>query len=248
MSELASRIRRAVRAEPAPMGFGAAVRQPTPSMLVLALARSADEAEAAAKVGADAIVFDGVALERAAGARKQASGTPCGLRVEQADSTAVSAAKEAGLDFLLVQPDRTAAAALLDRDLGFVLDLREELTDVQLRTLDAMNIDAIWLGVLDGPLTLRKLMELQRVSGLSRKPLAVVAADAIEASDLEALRAAGVAAVAVEASRKGAVEAMKQAVAALPARSALRAEERVAALVPRAGLAAVAEEEEEEEE
>lgn len=247
MSEFSRRIRRAMRTEPAPMGFGAASRPPAPTMLVLAVARSADEATAAAKAGADAILVEGVATAALSGVCKQAQGTPCGARAEQADQKTVAAAREAGVDFLLVEPDRTAAAALLDREVGFVLDLREELTDVQLRTLDGMNIDAIWLGSLDGPLTLRRLMELQRVSGLSRKSLAVFVPGEIESSDLEALRAAGVAVVAVDAAKKGGIEAMKQAVAALPPRSSFRAEERPTALVPRMGFGAAEEEEEEEE-
>lgn len=247
MSEFSRRIRRAMRAEPAPIGFGAATRPPAPTMLVLAVARNADEAAAAASAGADAILLDGVAQGALVGACKRVQGTPCGARAEQADQKTVAAAREAGVDFLLVEPDRTAAAALLDREVGFVLDLREELTDIQLRTLDGMNIDAIWVGSLDGPLTLRRLMELQRVSGLSRKSLAVLVPGEIEASDLEALRAAGVAVVAVDAAKKGAIEAMKKAVAALPPRSAFRAEERPTALVPRMGIGAAEEEEEEEE-
>lgn len=247
MSEFSRRIRRAMRTEPAPMGFGAASRPPAPTMLVLAVARNAEEAVAAAKAGADAILLDGVAQDALSGMCTQVQGTPCGTRADHADQRTVALARAAGVDFLVVEPDRTAAAALLDRELGFVLDLREELTDVQLRTLDGMNIDAIWVGSLDGPLTLRRLMELQRVSGLSRKSLAVLVPGPIESSDLEALRAAGVAVVAVNAGTKGAVEAMKQAVAALPPRSTFRAEERPTALVPRMGLGMGEEEEEEEE-
>ncbi len=246
MSELANRIRKALRTESQPLGFGAAARRPEPTMVVLAVARNGDEAAAAVQAGAAAVLFEGSDVASLASACEKAGGVPCGARVQGADRRAAEAAKAAGIDFLVIDAERTAAAALLDEKLGFALDVTGELSDAQLRTLEAMNLDAIWVGPVDGPLTVRRLMELRRVSGMARKPLAASVPADVSSDDLEALRGAGVAVVGVRASSREDVEKLRKAVEALPPRARAKAEERPMPLVPRA--AAVGEEEIDEDE
>src|SRR5574339_665062 len=109
MSKLAEAIRRTLRSEAAPMGFGAARAAPKATMLVGALG--------AAAAGADIALLDGRArmpsasdLERA----KADGAAVVGLRANDVDRESLAALRKAGLDFLVFEPDSTPAAALLD--------------------------------------------------------------------------------------------------------------------------------------
>ena len=61
MSKLADTIQRAGRTEHAAMGFAAAARQPSPTLLCIVRLSSNDinKAEEAAEKGADAVIIDG---------------------------------------------------------------------------------------------------------------------------------------------------------------------------------------------
>src|SRR3972149_3042092 len=111
MSKLAGRIRRAGRVEPAPLGFAAAAaRAPRPTMLCL-LRLSANEAnkigEAAAK-GADAVVIDDAAPGKLKDQIVKADEQPVGVRMAAASRQEVASCRQAGVDFVVLQPDSMA--------------------------------------------------------------------------------------------------------------------------------------------
>jgi len=242
VSKLADRIRRAGRVEPAPLGFAAAAARPKAATLLCLVRLNGNEAnkagEAAAK-GADAVIV----LGADAGKLKDASGKAgseavLGAGLEKADRQKVTAAREAGADFVTLDAQSAMADALLEEKVGFVLAVDGETDDTTLRLLGDLGLDGLVVPSPQGPLTLDGLLKLRRISALARTPmLTEVRADA-DASLLQALREAGVIGVIVDASGIGRLEPLRERIASLPARGR-RKEERAEAVIP-AGVTAAA--------
>ncbi len=249
MSKLVDLIRRAARGEPAPLGFGIGPRKPTPTMLLVALVgeRWARGVGDAVTAGADALVLTGRPSEKElTDAVSAAEGRPCGLLHPEASADQLAELRSAGIDFLVVEP-QSPASALLDEELTFLLHLRDELTDSQLRTLDRLPLDALYVEREDAPPTVWRQMELQRISGLARKPLLLQVRPDAERQELLSLREAGVALIAVDLKERGAADALRRlrgVIDTLPQRRRRREEAEVT--LPHA--IGVAEEEEEEDE
>jgi hypothetical protein len=219
---------------PAPLGFAArAAAAAPPSMLsVVRLASNeANKAEEAAKKGADAVIVDGVDAGKIKEFAKKAPDILLGARPQKSDRENIASIKQAGADFIVLEADSGLAEALLEENVGFVLASRGQPEDTWLRLLGDLGLDALIAPAPDGDLTIERLLELRRVSALSRTPLLVeVPADA-EASRLQALRESGVAGVIVDGSSLGKLEKLRETIAALPARGKRR-EERSEAMLP----------------
>jgi hypothetical protein len=233
MSKLADAIRRSQRVEAAPMGFGAARSAPRPLLLVgtnVALA-TIGEAKTA---GADLIVIEATPLtpDDVKKAREAAGDAVLGAKTAVSTSEEAKALREAGLDFLLVEAETTAAAALLDDDLGYALALPEQPEELFLRSLDSLNLEALYLASTPSPLTVASQIELGRVAGLGRKPLLSRVAAGASKDDLQCLRAAGVVAVITDVAGLG---QLKETVASLPPRRNKR-EDRAVVSLPRGNV------------
>jgi hypothetical protein len=226
MSKLADAIRRSQRVEAAPMGFGAARPVQRPSMLVGFVGPIGDVA-AAQTAGADFIIVESPGqLPDGAVLRTAAAELPLGVstKVEKLDEA--KSLREAGVDALLVWDD-TAAAALLDEDLGYVMVLPASADEDYLRGLDSLNLEAVILEKLPSPFTLGAQMQVSRTAGLARKPLICMAPNGLNQEELQCLRSAGAVAVLTGSSH---ISDLKQAVAALPARRQRRDERPVVSL------------------
>jgi hypothetical protein len=257
MSKLGDKIRKARELELGGIGFGAmAARRHAPSMLLIVhgpasvIQLSGDLAGR----GVDAVLlsFSNPQAEMGQVAKwaKEASDVPCGAQVAAASGRIVAALKEAGADFLAFDAEATSAEALLDREMGYVLALSGEPTDSFLRAMDAFPLEGLWLYDWQGPLTVRRQMELLRLHLLSRTPLFVPAQPDIDPAELECLRDAGVVAIAVngaEASTWQRLGDLRQAIDGLPPR-ARRREERPGVVLPLGRELTPQVEEEEEEE
>lgn len=256
MSKLAERIRSALRVESAPIGFGAATRASNPSLLLAAFlpSPSPEAAKEAADNGADTCLL--AASEPQDKQVKRLVETlgkvPCGLHVPQVDSEAAAHLTELGVDYAAFAPETALATAFLNSDLGHVLSLESDLPDIYLRTLETLPLDAILLPQWEGPLTVRRQMELQRINGLARKPLILPVSPQVTAAELQMLRQAGVIAVGVEAAGKGFLDtlsSLRKLIDELPSRPRRR-EEHAEAILPNIAQAAAraADEEDEDDE
>ena len=250
MSKLTNLIRRVTRVEPAPMGFGSAARKPSPTMLLVALVgdhwtRTVGDAVGA---GADALLLTGHPSEKELSeAVSAAEGRPCGLLAGQASPEEASQLGKVGLDFLVLTPE-TPASALQSQEVSFLIHLKEELTDIQLRTLDPLPLEAIYLDRDAAPLTIRRQMELQRLTGLARKPLVLSVRPTVDEEDLLCLRDAGVALIALDLKERDGLDALRRlrgVIDALPPRRRPRRDEAPEVLLPRAAAGEPAHEEEE---
>jgi predicted Fe-Mo cluster-binding NifX family protein len=235
LSKLADKIKKAMRVGAQPIGFGAAKPEPQPTMVLAATARSAADAAELVKRGAD------VVLVGAAGAPASVDGVAAaagvlGAWIGGTREDEAKAFREAGYDFVVFDPDSAAATALLDDQVGYVISVPADLSDTEVRTLEGFNLDAVYVGKIDGALTVRRQMELRRLFSMTRKPLMATVSGSIGAAELQALRDANVAVVVAESP--GEVEALRRTIDALPPRARRRdTEDRPAPLVPHAAAA-----------
>jgi hypothetical protein len=164
------------------------------------------------------------------------------------DAEKLSQLREAGIDFLALEPE-TSAAALQDEQLGFVMQLTGELSDTELRTHDALPLDALSLKTGAGPLTIQRQMALLRISGLTQRSLLLTVQADSDLQDLRPLRDAGVALVAVDLTEGNAIEELRRlrkAIDDLPARRSPRRDERPEVTLPRVASAGTEDEDDEE--
>ncbi len=250
MTKLNKLIKRAIRPEPEPMGFGAAARKPQASMLLVAIvgdhwSRAVSDAAAA---GADVLMLQGKPGDRDVSDAVEAAGErPCGVMLSDTSLEALPRLRESKVDFIVVGAS-APAAALNEGELAVVLHLREDLTDMQLRSLEAWSIDAIFLDREIMPATILRLLEVQRVSGLARKPLIVELPGETKQDDLLALREAGVALLAIDMKDRSAIDSLKRlraTVDGLP-RQKPRKDDKREAVLPSGGAGSASEHGEEE--
>jgi len=248
MGKLTNLIRRLTRPEPARMGFGSEQRGPVATVALVAII---SERWAAGTTDAVAAGADAVLLKRQPGKDELAAavaasdGRAVGLLDSQTSGDEPSEPKNAGVDFIAVERD-APAGVLLQEDLSFVIHLNEELTDVELRFLEARPFEAIFLEAEAVGLTIRQQMELQRVSGLARTPLLLRVPSNAQRDDLLCLREAGVALVATDSGGPDELRRLRGIIDALPARRQDRREERAEITLPRQNASADEEYEEEE--
>ena len=226
MSKFVDRLGRVGQPGASPMGFGAASRrdEAVPAMMLLGTV-TAEELSGdpeLAEVEVDALLVSvgpwqqGV-LENVAGALE---GRLWGLRVEDVREEQIGDIKEAGCDFVVFQPEGTAAALLNDDDLGKVIALAGSLDRDLGRAIGELNIDAA-LYTPDGglfPITVGGLIALQRVRGPVPQPFILATPPDPSPAELTALQDAGVSALSVDASAGDAIAATRKAIGNLPAR------------------------------
>jgi hypothetical protein len=251
MSKFADLLRRAGRGEPPRLGFGAAARKPPPSIVLMAVVRERWRQGVADAVtaGADVLLLAGRASDKdLADAVAAAEGKPVGVLLADADAAAPERLRAAGVDFAVLEL-AADAGVLTDEQLGFALRLSDDLTDVQLRSLESVALDAVYIDKPLDHLTIARLLDLQRVALFARKRLLVAVGPQLEEPGLKALSEMGVAALVVDMhDRHGAdtLRDLRQRVDTLPPPRPRRREERAEALLPGAAIAAAAEEEEED--
>lgn len=226
MNKLAERLRRAARTEARPVGFTTVATAPPPTMIVVVdLSDGGVDADLEGS-GADAVLLSSDASEAAIRAAA-ADGATVGVRLAGGDRARVAALREAGVDFVVVGGD-TAAAALMEEELGYILQIEGEPTDTDLRTLETLPLDAILGPAVDGALTIRRSLDLRRMVAFTRRPLMLPVAGEMSAADLETLRELNVLLLLAPAE---AAAALRGRIGELPPRRRRREESTVG--VPR---------------
>jgi hypothetical protein len=203
------------------------------------------DANAAASAGETAdfvlVEADGSAAQ---GLRANAGELPLGLILRNG-SGAAKELREAGIDFIAIEPD-TPAAVLLDDDMGYVFVLPEQPEELLLRSLEPLSFEALYLPKVSSPLTVARQIELSRVAAFTRKPLICQVGPNLTSEDLQCLRAAGVIAVVVDGQAEG-IAALKETVASLPVRK-VRRDERPVVSLPRGQMPQAEEDDDDDDE
>lgn len=212
MAKLPDLIQRATRPTTAPLGFASARTKAASSMIIVAQISAGWKAAAgdAIAAGAGVVLLSGSPKEadiKAAAAG--AADNPCGLIAD--DTATLDTLGKNGIDFVVLDSE-TPASALQIEGLTFLLQVSEHLSDVQLRTIDSMPVEALVLESPPGTLTIGRQMELQRIAGLARRPMLMSPAAGISRDDLLSLRDSGVILLAVDMASSGAAKTLAQLV------------------------------------
>lgn len=237
MSKLEDRIKKVMRSAPAPLGFAvAASRAADATMLTVVRLAGSDLGKIgdAAEKGADVIVAeasDAGKLKREVG---KAAGAVVGAALEQASRDDVSSLREAGADFVTLDVDSAKAEAMLEKNVGFVLQVGLDAEDTDLRLIGDLQLDALIVPTVAAGFSIRELLKLRRIAALARTPLLMPLDAGIDASSLQALRECGVVGVIVDGSSIGKLGKLRETIAALPARGHRR-EEKADATIPSGG-------------
>lgn len=210
MSKLRNRIRDLGRRRPTPFGFSM-TRSEAPAsrqLLVVAEVASAAEATQAATDGADAVLYGGGSdsLESIISA---AGALPVGVRLDAATTAGAAAARTAGADFLVFSDETSAAGAIRDPEIGYVV-LASDLSDDGLRLMRGLDLDGVIIAPPGSTMTVRQQLQTRRLGDLTRKPLFArleAGAATPDADVLESWRDAGIAVVVATASALAALAA-----------------------------------------
>lgn len=200
--------------------------------MLLAVRLTAGQTKAVSKLaeqGADLLLLDDADRSRLKRALKDAPGPALGVEVKALDGDAAAELQKAGADFAVIAT-AAEAAALLEEKLGFVLALGDELSDITLRSLRELPVEALIAPALEQPLTINGQLELIRISSLSGKPLLTQVAGDVPEDRLRVLRDAGVVGIIVTGDDKH-IGDLRKRIDSLPPRGE-RSRERMDAILP----------------
>ncbi|MEX2246237.1 MAG: hypothetical protein WEC75_06080 [Dehalococcoidia bacterium] len=235
MSKLAEKIRRATRLQSQGLGFVSSRADGAATIVLAGVAKDAKAAAEVARRGADVVIVGSRESAASIGDAVGEIGAVPGAWIAGKGDDEGKQYREAGYDFVVFDPNKASATSVLEEGIGYVLRLPDDLSDMEIRALEGFHLDAIHVGKIEGVLTVRRQIDLQRLYALTRKPLmAAVPAD-IPAGQLRALRDANVSIVAVEGAEG--VEKLRQTIDGLPARARRKDDERPTPLVPMAASA-----------
>ena len=240
MSKFIEKLKQVFQPTLSPMGFGARKAETARPKLQLSaiLANSVTEPLPAA---------DAVIVNRAKAATE---GARWGISLKKGDLTEVDKATEAGADFAILP----SAGAVLpaDRKIGKVLQISPAITDILLRTVNDLPVDAILLGEdkeNGAEITWNKLMLCQRFAGMVQKPVLVPVPLAATAPELQLVWETGVSGVVVEVKEPtdaAALVTLRERIDSLQYPSRKR-KERLTAVLPQVAPAKESEDEEPDE-
>ena len=126
-----------------------------------------------------------------------------GVRLVQGDDGEVEKSIKAEADFIILPANGKVLPP--DKKVGKILQIEAAITDVLLRAVNELPIDAVLLTESDGKnegglaLTWKRLMLIQRFSSLLNKPMLIKVLPDVEANELQVIWEAGVSGVIVTA-------------------------------------------------
>ena len=215
-------------------------------MVLVGMAQDARSAADLVRRGADVVLIGRADAAAATGGATEAAGAPVGAWISGGADNEAKSYRDAGFDFVVFDPDAASATALLDEEIGYVMSLPPDMSDNELRTIEAFQLDAVSIGAVQGPLTVRRQIDLRRVFSLARRPLMAVIDAATTVPELQALRDANIIVVACEGAEN--VERLRKTIDALPPRARRKdGDDRPTPLVPRAHVAEEADDDNEHE-
>ena len=245
MSKLIEMLDKTAEASAPPLGFGAASgRIATNPPIVLIGQAAADEVNgnsslADSKVDAVLVTMtslDGNILD---GIQRALKDRLWGVRVGALSEEQAAQLKEKGCDFVVFDPENTAAAVLNDQDLGSIIAINADLDEETGGAISGLSLDAAIYAPGESllPLTVQRLIEVHLVRDLVGKHFLMSIPAGMTASDLEALKSAGIAGVVMNLSSHVEIAEAKQAISRIPhRRPKSRDRGRYSAQAPTAGF------------
>jgi hypothetical protein len=226
MSKLIEMLDKTTESSPSPLGFGAASgRIPTNPSIVLIGQAAADEVNGnptLADSKADAVLVTMTSLDSNAldGIQKALKDRLWGVRVGALSEEQSSQLKEKGCDFVVFDPENTAAAVLNDQDLGSIIAVNADLDEETGGAITELSLDAAIYAPGESilPLTVQRLIEVQLVRDLVGKHFLISIPAGMTTSDFEALKSAGIAGMVMNLSSQEDIAKAKEAISRIPYR------------------------------
>lgn len=161
--------------------------------------------------------------------------TMSGVWFSKGDAEEVEKATKAGADFIILP--ESGEVLPHDKKIGRIIQIEASITDILLRTVNTLPVDAVLLNEEESGLVLtwKRLMLIQRFSSLLNKPLLVEVLPSITDTELQAIWEGGVSGIIVTANAEQAdavVQNLRKVIDKLsfPSR---RKQEKSLAIVPR---------------
>lgn len=222
MSELIERLEKAGQGSPTPMGFGAmAHREVDVGPFLVVATMSLEELDPPpAEAPADAYLVEFEVLHHASRAGQTLEGRLWGARLPSLDRSTIEALKEAGCDFVVLSPESTEGAVLLEEDIGKLVAVEPGLDEDTARAINDLPLDGVVFrphGALR-PLTVQRLMDLDKDRSLLDRPFLLEAAEPFSPEELDALRELGIYGLLAPLKDWKTLEALRRSVEALPRR------------------------------
>lgn len=256
MSKLIDKLTKQALTEQKPMGFMLARAAPEKPRMQLVARVTAEVLEKSAQnlSKADAIIIDVTKADDIATLEKaaQSKNSPAaGGRLKTNNAGMVKKSLNSGCDFVVFSAEAPLSVTK-DEKLGKVLEVETGLSDILLRIIGDLPVDAV-IALEKGVeeiLTLNRLMNLQRLIYLINKPLLVSVPFSFSTDELQALCDMGVKGVVVELADTKSAEKLTdlcQAIEKLK-KPTPRKKDKMSATIPYLQAEAPREEEEEGEE
>ena len=245
MGQLLDKLERASRGAATPLGFASSAKREKIAPMLLLGAVAAGNAEQAklASSSAEGGALDGAIVVGTGGAKKAdvdqstaaLAGVTFGVWLDEGQPR-----EPDGADFQVFSSEATPAGALSGEERTTVMQVVPEMDDSLLRTIEYLPVDAFLVSVADGgSLTVRQLMRLARVRGVTSRWILAHVASLPTKEELEQLRDAGTGAVVVDLSGQTAasLKAARELLQDLP-HAPQRKKSHGVATLPSAGAAA----------
>jgi hypothetical protein len=256
MSRLIEKLTRIRQTEPQPMGFMLAKPAPEKPRLQMIAYLNKEHLD---KLSTLADTVDAVIVEVANSGDLDALEKVCqdkgktigGVWLKVSGGSTLKKAFSAACDFMVIPPS-TALNLFPKEKPGCILELDAALGDGLLRTINDLPVDAVLIFGRDvvSPLTLDRLMLVQRVSYMVNKPILMSVSTGYSEAEMQAVWEAGISAVVVEPSDEKSLEKLaelRKVIDKLPPPSSRR-KDRIRAVLPQIQPEQEKPEEDEEEE
>lgn len=192
MSKFIDRLKQVFQPPPPPMGFRPKnVGDIRPKIQLVAHLHNYPQSQIENLAAADAIVMSGTKTIK--------NDILHGIWLTDGTFEEVDKAIETGADFAVLP----ASGAILpsDKKIGKVLQINSSVTDVLLRTVNDLPLDAVLIGEdseKDGSITWQKLMLCRRFTGMLTKPVLAPISPAVTAAELQLIWEARVSGVIID--------------------------------------------------
>jgi len=185
MSKFIERLKQVLQPAPQPMGFHTNnVSQQRPRIQLIALVDGNVTADKLSP--ADAVIFNDSKMGETSAIK--------GAWLKNAEKA--ESAIKAGADFIVVPADSAIIPA--DKKVGKVLEISAGVTDVLLRTVNDLPVDAVTLAEDGSKLTWQKLMLFQRFAAIIDKPVIVTVTAEATPEELQLVWETGISGIEIK--------------------------------------------------
>jgi hypothetical protein len=216
MSRFIDKLARIHQKEPRTMGFMISKTAPVKPRLQLAVSLTADNLDKASinLASADAIIIqvgkssELKTLEKICQAK---DGLPSGGWIKATENDILKKMTDTACDFVIFAP-AAPLAVIPGEKIGRIMQLDASLNEGLLRTVTDLPVDAVLVAdeTSESPLTLDRLMFIQRLVYFVAKPILVKISSTLTEDELQALCNTGISGVVVELTEKQSGEGLPE--------------------------------------